>query len=81
MVSEGFDPLEDRVYVCSECFGKLVTFMLTNPSFLKLSGLPSTLRAIPLAEGVVEPCEKCNIKPASGYIPCLSPSQLQEKSV
>ena len=77
MEKDGLDPIEDRVYVCSDCFGKLVTFMLTNPGFLKQEGLPSTLRAIPLVEGEIEPCEKCNIRKATGYIPCVPPSQKQ----
>jgi len=77
MEKDGLDPIEDRVYVCSDCFGKLTSFMLTNPAFLKLSGLPSTLRAIPLEGGIVEPCEKCNIRKATAYIPCISPSQVE----
>ena len=71
--------LGDRVYVCSGCFGKLVSFMLTNPNFLKQSGLPSSLRAIPLEEGTTEPCEKCNLQKATGYIPCSPPSPKIER--
>ena len=77
MENDGLDPIEDRVYVCSECFGKLCTFMLTNPAFLKQAGLPSNLRAIPLVEGEIEPCEKCNLVKATAYIPCLPPSQIE----
>ncbi len=77
MEKDGLDPIEDRVYVCSECFGKLVSFMLTNPGFLKQGGLPSSLRAIPLVEGEIEPCEKCNTSQATAYIPCLPPSQIE----
>ena len=69
----------DRVYVCSECFGKLVSFMLTNPNFLKQLGLPSSLRAIPLEEGTTEPCEKCNLQTATGYIPCSPPTPKIER--
>ena len=79
MENDRNDPLGDRVYVCSECFGKLCTFMLTNPNFLKQSGLPSSLRAIPLEGGAVEPCEKCNLQTATGYIPCSPPSPKIER--
>jgi len=74
MEKEGLEPLGAHIYTCSKCFGWLVTFMLTNPQWLADQGLPPILRAIPLEEGVVEPCERCNMQKATCYIPCFPPS-------
>lgn len=63
---------KERVYVCTNCFGKLVTFMLTNPNLLKSWSLPtSTLTAYPVEDGIVKLCQKCNDNIATGFIPLL----------
>lgn len=72
---------EARVYVCSECFGKLVSFMLTNPSLIKQMGFPKSLTAHPLEGGRTVPCEKCKTAKATGYIPCSSPKPRIVESV
>ena len=75
MEIEDLVPTGERVYVCTDCFGKLVTFMLTNPNLLKSQNLPSTLTAYPVETGMKEPCEKCNSQIATGFIPCLPPRE------
>ncbi len=81
MEKTDYGPSGDRVNVCSSCFGKLVSFMLTNPSLLKQMGLAPALRAIPLEQGVVEPCEECNFEKATGYIPCSKPKSVERERV
>ena len=66
----------DNVYICSGCFGKLASFMLTNPALLKQMGLPKNLRVEPVGPGIVEPCEKCNVNKADGIIPCVKAAQV-----
>ena len=68
-------PTKDRVYVCAKCFGKLVTFMLTNPNLVKSKNLPSTLTVHPVEPGIKKPCEKCNSQIATGFIPCVPPRE------
>lgn len=73
MENDNYGSVGDRVNVCSGCFGKLVSFMLTNPNLIKTMGLPKTLTAIPIEQGKSMSCEKCNVKIATGYIPCSKP--------
>lgn len=72
---------EARVYVCSECFGKVASFMLTNPSLIKQMGFPKSLTAHPVDGEVAEPCEKCNFALATGYILCSPPKNRIAESV
>ena len=64
---------EARAYVCSDCFGKLASFMLTNPALIKNLGIIYPLTIHPVEEGVAVPCKYCNSAIATGYIPCIPP--------
>ena len=75
MGKDGIKPLEACIFICTECFGKLASFMLTNPNWIKQQGIPSALKAIPLEKGIVEPCEYCNFAQATGYIPTSLPKK------
>ena len=70
MEKEGLVPTAERVYVCSNCFGKLTVFMLNHPESFAAMNLPPTLTANPVEKGVVESCEACRSHQATGFILC-----------
>ena len=70
MEKDGLEPLEAHIYVCTSCFGVLVTSMLSDPNWVKEQDMPSTLTAVPVPLGLMEPCAGCNNNPATGFIPC-----------
>ena len=69
MEKEGLVPTAERVYVCSNCFGKLTVFMLNHPEIIAAENLPPTLTANPVEKGVVESCDYCSHQ-ATGFIHC-----------
>ena len=71
---------EVGAYICSECFGKLATFMLTNPSLLKQMGFPKPLTVNPLEAGMVEFCSECKTARATGTITRTPPPLLVTES-
>lgn len=64
-------PSGDCVYICTECFSSTTKFLLENAQMLEAHGLPKTLQAIPVAHGTSNPCERCQLKVATGYIPVV----------
>ena len=71
MEKYGLEPLEAHIYVCTSCFGALVTYMMENPNWANSRNKSSILTAIPVEEGLMEPCAVCNINRATGFIPCF----------
>ena len=67
---------EEKFFICSSCFGKLSEFMLGNTKLVKGLGLPDHLTVHPVEDTVSEPCERCNVNTAEGYVPLAKPEQV-----